>query len=73
MTEISDNNNWRVRNQVQEIVPVFARIVKRNMFLESIMPICLKWLTDPVYVRRQNACKIIKRLYDIFKCEEFEK
>ena len=73
LTEISDNNNWRVRNQVQEIVPVFARIVKRSLFLESIMPICIKWLTDPVYAIRQNACKIIKRLYDIFKCEEFEK
>ena len=73
LTEISDNNNWRVRNQVQEIVPVFARIVKRSMFLETIMPMCLKWLTDPVYAIRQNACKIIKRLYDIFKCEDFEK
>ena len=73
LTEISDNNNWRVRNQVQEIVPVFARIVKRSMFLEIIMPMCLKWLTDPVYAIRQNACKIIKRLYDIFKCEDFEK
>ena len=73
LTEISDNNNWRVRNQVQEIVPVFARIVKKNIFLESIMPICIKWLTDPVYAIRQNACKIIRRLYEIFKCEEFEK
>ena len=73
LVEISDNNNWRVRNQVQEIVPVFARIVNKKLFLESIMPICIKWLTDPVYAIRQNACKIMKKLYDIFKGEDFEK
>ena len=73
LIEISDNTNWRVRNQVQEIVPVLARIVNKKLFLESIMPICIKWLTDPVYAIRQNACKIIKRIYDIFKVEEFEK
>jgi len=73
LIEISDNNNWRVRNQVQEIVPVFARIVNKKLFIENIMPICIKWLTDPVYAIRQCACKIMKRLYDIFKGEEFEK
>ena len=73
LIEISDNNNWRVRNQIQEIVPVFARIVNKALFLENIMPICLKWLTDPVYAIRQGACKIIKRIYDIFKGEDFEK
>ena len=61
------------RNQVQEIVPVLARIVNKKLFLENIMPICIKWLTDPVYAIRQNTCKIMKRLYDIFKGEEFEK
>ena len=73
LIEISDNNNWRVRNQVQEIIPTIARIVKKKIFLENIMPICLKWLTDQVYAIRQNACKILKRLYDIFKGEDFEK
>ena len=73
LIEISDNSNWRVRNQVQEIVPVLARIVKKKLFLENIMPICIKWLTDPVYAIRQNTCKIMKRLYDIFKGEDFEK
>ena len=73
LVEISDNNNWHVRNQVQEIIPTIARIVKKKIFLDSIMPICLKWLTDQVYAIRQNACKILKRLYDIFKGEDFEK
>ena len=76
LIEISDNNNWRVRNQVQEIVPVFARIVNKKLFLESIMPICIKWLTDPVYAIRQNACKIMKRLFVMlireFLVDEFE-
>ena len=73
LIEISDNNNWRVRCQVEETVPVFARIVNKKLFFESIMPICLKWLTDPVYAIRQRACKIMVRLYDIFKGEDFEK
>jgi serine/threonine-protein phosphatase 2A regulatory subunit A len=73
LIEISDNNNWRVRNQVQEIVPVLARIVNKKLFIDNIMPICLKWLTDPVYAIRQCSCKIIKRLHDIFKGEDFEK
>ena len=73
LIEISENNNWRVRCQVEETVPVFARIVNRKLFLDNIMPICLKCLTDPVYAIRQRACKIMKRLYDIFKGEDFEK
>ena len=73
LIEISDNNNWRVRCQVEETIPVFARILNRKSFLENIMPIILKWLTDPVYAIRQRACKIMKRLYDIFKGEDFEK
>ena len=73
LVEISDNNKWRVRAQVEETVPVFARIVNRKLFLDIIMPICIKWLTDPVYAIRQRACKIMKRLYDIFKGEDFEK
>ena len=73
LIEISENNNWRVRCQVEETVPVFARIVNRKLFLDNIMPLCLKCLTDPVYAIRQRACKIMKRLYDIFKGEDFEK
>jgi serine/threonine-protein phosphatase 2A regulatory subunit A len=73
LIEISENNNWRVRSQVEETFPVFARIVTRKLFLDNIMPICLKCLTDPVYAIRQRTCKIMKRLYDIFKGEDFEK
>ena len=73
LVEISDNNNWRVRAQAGEIIPVFARIVNRKLFIESILPICIKWLTDPVYAIRERSCKIIKKLYDIFKGEDFEK
>ena len=32
LVEISDNNNWRVRYQIEEIIPVFARIVNRKLF-----------------------------------------
>ncbi len=37
------------------------------------MPICIKLITDPVYTIRERACKIMKRLYDIFKGEDFKK
>ena len=32
LVEISDNNNWRVRYQIEEIIPVLARIVNRKLF-----------------------------------------
>ena len=37
------------------------------------MPFCIKCLTDSAYAIRERACKIMKRLYDIFKKEDFEK
>ena len=73
LIEISDNNNWRIRNEVQEIIPTIAIIVDKKLFLENIMPICLKWLTDQVYVIRQNACKILKKIYGTCKSEDFKK
>ena len=73
LIEISNNNNWRIRNEVQEIIPTIALIVDKKLFLENIMPICLKWLTDQVYVIRQNACKILKKIYGTCKSEEFKK
>ena len=41
--------------------------------MDSILCICIKWLTDPVYAIRESACKLMKKLYDMFKGEEFEK
>ena len=73
LIEISDNNNWRIRNEVQEIIPTIAIIVDKKLFLENIMSICLKWLTDQVYVIRQNACKILKKIYGTCKSEDFKK
>ena len=32
LVEISDNNNWRVRYQIEEIIPVLARMVNRKLF-----------------------------------------
>ena len=32
LVEISDNNNWKVRYQIEEIIPVLARIVNRKLF-----------------------------------------
>ena len=41
--------------------------------MENILNICIKWLTDSVYAIRETACKLMKRLYDIFRGEDFEK
>jgi hypothetical protein len=41
--------------------------------MENIFSFCIRWLTDDVYAIREIGCKLIKKLYDLFKCEEFEK
>ena len=41
--------------------------------MENIFPFCIGWLTDEVYAIREIGCKLIKKLYDLNKCEEFEK
>jgi len=41
--------------------------------MENILSICLGWLTDSVHAIREIGCKLIKKLYDLFKCEMFEK
>lgn len=45
----------------------------KKLFIESILGICITWLTDPVYSIREAACKLMKKLYDIFKGEDFDK
>ena len=73
LIEISNNKNWRIRNQIAETIPVLGRILNKKIFMENILNICIKWLTDNVYAIRETACKLMKRLYDIFKGEDFEK
>jgi hypothetical protein len=41
--------------------------------MENILGFCVAWLTDSVYAIRESACKLMKKLYDIYKGEEFEK
>ncbi len=41
--------------------------------MENIFGLCVNWLTDNVYAIREAACKLMKRLHDIFKGDEFEK
>lgn len=41
--------------------------------MENIFSICIGWLTDNVQAIREIGCKLIKKLYDLFKCELFEK
>ena len=73
LDEISENKNWRTRNQIEETIIVFARITNRKIFFENIMPICIKRLTDPVYAIRRKSCKMMKKLYDMLRGEDFEK
>ena len=73
LDEISENKNWRTRNQIEETIIVFARITNRKIFFDNIMPICIKRLTDPVYAIRRKSCKMMKKLYDMLRGEDFEK
>lgn len=41
--------------------------------MENIFAFCIGWLTDDVYAIREIGCKLMKKLYDLFKCEEYEK
>jgi hypothetical protein len=41
--------------------------------MENIFPLSISWLTDPVYAIREAGCKLIKKLYDIFRSDELEK
>jgi hypothetical protein len=41
--------------------------------MENMLGFCISWLTDNVYAIREAGCKLMKKLYDIFRGEEFEK
>jgi hypothetical protein len=40
--------------------------------MENIFPICINWLTDAVFALREAGCKLMHKIYDIYKGEEFE-
>jgi serine/threonine-protein phosphatase 2A regulatory subunit A len=73
LLEIANNKSWRIRIQITESIPVMARILSRSLFMENILGFCIAWLNDSVYAIREAACKLMKKLYDIYKGEEFEK
>ena len=73
IVEISNSKNWRTKKQVAETIPVLAKILNKKVFMESIFPICLRWLTDSIYIIRESACNLMKELYLINKSDEFEK
>ena len=41
--------------------------------MENIFSFCISWLTDSVFAIREAGCKLMKKLYDIFKGEDYEK
>lgn len=41
--------------------------------MENIFPLSVSWLIDPVFAIREAGCKLIKKLYDIFRSDELEK
>lgn len=74
IVEISNSKNWRTKKQVAETIPVLAKILNKKVFMDNIFPICLRWLTDCIYIIRESACNLMKELYLINnKNEDFEK
>ena len=67
LIEISNNKNWRIRNQIAETIPVLARILNKKIFMENILNICIKWLNDPVY-----AIRVLSSYSKTFSNNEFE-
>ena len=73
LIEVSNSKNWRTKKQVAETIPVLAKILNKKTFMENIFPICLRWLTDCIYIIRESACSLMKELYVINKSDELEK
>jgi len=67
--EIAQNKSWRVRNKIINIIPLFAN---QKIFMKDIFPICLNYLTDHVYVIRDEGCKLLSDLYKDIRSIEFE-
>jgi len=70
---ISENKGWRTRIQVTECLPFIAKIVNKELFLKNLLSISLKWMSDEVFAIREEGCKVLKKLFDYFSCEEFDK
>lgn len=73
IVEIANNRAWRTRIQVTESVPVLARILNRNLFMENMLQMCIGCLSDDVYTVREAGCKLMKKLFTLYKGHEFEK
>ena len=56
-----------------DCLPIIAKIVNKDVFLKNLLTISLKWISDDVFAIREEGCKVIKKLFDHFKCDEFEK
>ncbi len=50
--EILTNKNWRIRVQLTECIPVLAKVVPKDIFLNNLLVIALSWLTDNVFAIR---------------------
>lgn len=70
---VFNNNNWRIRLECSDFVPVISKVITKQKFLDLVVNLCLDRLVDPVSKVRENASIMISELYNVYKGDEFEK
>ena len=64
--ELSEENQWRIRLQIIEYMPVIARQLGENIFDAKLTELCMSWLQDKVYAIREAATVNLKNLAQVF-------
>lgn len=66
LTELSQDKNWRIKLSVVEQFPLLAKQLGEVFFNEKLTPICIAWLSDPIYSIREAAVNNMKSLTEMF-------
>ena len=66
VTDLSEDKNWRIRQQVVETLPVLGKQLGKEFFDQHLAPIFKKLLTDQVFSVREKAIESIGKLVECF-------
>ena len=55
ITELATDRQWRTRLSILELSPLLAKHVAREVFVSELLPVIIRWLSDPVFKVRQAA------------------
>lgn len=69
ITELAEDQKWRVRLAIIEYIPKLAHQLGVSFFNDELLLLCLSWLWDPVFAIRDAAVNNLKQLTAIFGSE----